>query len=88
MAKAAADSKAFERRLKERLEQRLAGRRRFQALDNDGVWVEEVRLEGSYPDTTGLIILRDDRQPGCRFAWRLGELLGLAKVPGCWTRSG
>jgi hypothetical protein len=74
MAKAAADSKAFERRLKERLEQRLAGRRRFQALDNDGVWVEEVLLEGSYPDTTGLIILRDDRQPGCRFAWRLGEL--------------
>jgi predicted PP-loop superfamily ATPase len=61
MAKAAADSKAFERRLKERLEQRLAGRRRFQAHDNDGVWVEEVRLEGSYPDTTGLIILRDDR---------------------------
>jgi hypothetical protein len=52
----------------------LVGRRRFQALDNDGVWVEEVRLEGSYPDTTGLFILRDDRQPGCRFAWRLGEL--------------
>jgi len=43
MAKAAADPVAFERRLKERLEQRLAGRRRFQAHDNDGVWVEEVR---------------------------------------------
>jgi hypothetical protein len=74
MAKAAADSAAFERRLKERLEQQLACRRRFQAHDNDGVWVEEVRLEGSYPDTTGLIILRDDRQPGCRFAWSLGDL--------------
>jgi hypothetical protein len=74
MAKAAADPGAFERRLKERLERRLAGRRRFQAHDNDGVWVEEVRMEGSYPDTTGAIILRDDRQPGCRFAWSLGEL--------------
>jgi hypothetical protein len=71
MARAAADPAAFERHLKERLEQRLAGRRRFQAHDNDGVWVEEVLLEGSYPDTTGAIILRDDRQPGCRFAWRL-----------------
>jgi hypothetical protein len=74
MAKAAADPGAFERRLKERLERRLAGRRSFQAHDNDGVWVEEVRMEGSYPDTTGAIILRDDRQPGCRFAWSLGEL--------------
>jgi len=74
MAKAAADPGAFERRLKERLEQMLVGRRRFQAHHNDGVWVEEVRLDGSYPDTTGAIILRDDRQPGCRFAWRLGEL--------------
>jgi hypothetical protein len=74
MAKAAADPGAFEGRLKERLERRLAGRKRFQAYHNDGVWVEEVRLDGSYPDTTGMIILRDDRQPGCRFAWRLGEL--------------
>jgi hypothetical protein len=74
MAKAAADPGAFERRLKERLERRLAGQRRFQAHDNDGVWVEEIRLEGSYPDTTGMIILGDDRQPRCRFAWRLGEL--------------
>lgn len=74
MAKTAADPEAFERRLKEQLEQRLAGRRRFQALDNDGVWVEEVRLEGSYPDTVGVIVLRDDRQPGCRFAWSLGQL--------------
>ena len=74
MAKAATDSEAFERRLKERLDQRLAGRRRFQAHDNDGVWVEEVRLEGSYPETTGLIILRDDRQPDCLLAWRLGEV--------------
>jgi hypothetical protein len=48
MAKAAADSETFERRLKERLEQRLAGRRRFEAHDNDGVWVEEIRLEGSF----------------------------------------
>jgi hypothetical protein len=30
MAKAAADPSAFERRLKERLERRLAGRKRFQ----------------------------------------------------------
>lgn len=74
MAKVAADPGAFERRLKERLEQMLVGRRRFQAHHNDGVWVEEVRLDGSYPDTTGAIILRDDRQRGCRFAWRLGEL--------------
>jgi hypothetical protein len=74
MAKAAAAPDAFERRLKEQLEQRLAGRRRFQAHDNDGVWVEEIRLEGSYPDTTGVIILRDDRQPGCRFAWSFGDL--------------
>jgi len=70
----AADPEAFERRLKEQLEQRLAGRRRFQAHDNDGVWVEEIRLEGSYPDTTGVIILCDDRQPGCRFAWSFGQL--------------
>jgi hypothetical protein len=74
MAKAAADPGAFEGRLKERLERQLAGRKRFQAYHNDGVWVEEVRLDGSYPDTTGMIILRDDRQPDCRFAWRLGEL--------------
>jgi hypothetical protein len=74
MAKAAADPGAFERRVKEHLEQKLGGRGRFRAHHNDGVWVEEVRLEGSYPDTTGVIILRDDRQPGCRFAWGLGEL--------------
>lgn len=74
MAKAAADPGAFEQRLKGRLERRLGGRRRFQAHHNDGVWVEEIRLEGSYPDTTGVIMLRDDRQPGCRFAWGLGEL--------------
>jgi hypothetical protein len=74
MAKAAADPEVFERGLKEQLEQRLAGRRRFDALDNDGVWVEEIRLEGSYPDTTGVIILRDDRQPGCHFAWSFGQL--------------
>jgi hypothetical protein len=74
MAKAATDPVAFERRLKEQLEQRLAGRRRFQAHENDGVWVEEIRLEGSYPDTTGVIILRDDRQPGCRLAWSFGQL--------------
>lgn len=74
MAKAAADPSAFELRLKEQLERRLAGRRRFQAHDNDGVWVEEICLEGSYPGTTGVIILRDDRQPGCRFAWSLGDL--------------
>jgi hypothetical protein len=74
MAKAAADPIAFERRLKEQLEQRVAGRKRFEARDNDGVWVEEIRLEGSYPDTTGVIILRDDRQPGCRFAWSFGHL--------------
>jgi len=74
MAKMAADPEAFERRLKEQLEQRLAGRRRFQAHDNDGVRVEEIRLEGSYPDTTGVIILCDDRQPGCRFAWSFGQL--------------
>jgi hypothetical protein len=74
MAKAAADPTAFERRLKEQLERKLGGRGRFHAHHNDGVWVEEVRLEGSYPDTTGVIILCDDRQPGCRFAWALGEL--------------
>ena len=74
MAKAAADPGAFERRLKEQLERKLGGRGRFRAHNNDGVWVEEVRLEGSYPDTTGVIILRDDQQPGCRFAWRLGQL--------------
>jgi len=74
MAKAAADPGAFERHLKEQLERKLRGRGRFRAHDNDGVWVEEVRLEGSYPDTTGVIILRDDRQPGCRFAWRLGQI--------------
>ena len=74
LAKAAEDPGAFERRLKEALEQRLSGRRRFRARDNDGVWVEEVLLEGSYPATTGSIILRDDRQPDCRFAWDLGEL--------------
>jgi hypothetical protein len=74
MVKAAADPSAFERRLKEQLERKLRGRGRFGARDNEGVWVEEVRLEGSYPDTTGLIILRDDRQPGCRFAWSFGQL--------------
>jgi hypothetical protein len=74
MAKSAADPEAFERHLKEQLEQRLAGRKRFQAHDNDGVWVEEIRLEDSHPDTTGVIILRDDRQPGCRFAWSFGQL--------------
>jgi hypothetical protein len=74
MAKVAADPAAFERRLKEQLEARLGGRGRFSAHDNDGVWVEEIRLTGSYPHTTGAIILRDDRQPGCRFAWSFGEL--------------
>ena len=74
MAKAAADPAAFERRLKEQLEARLGGRGRFRAHENDGVWVEEIRLDGSYPQTTGAIILRDDRQPGCRFAWSLGQL--------------
>ena len=74
MAKAAADPGAFERHLKEALERRLSGRRRFRARDNEGVWVEEVVLEGSYPATTGSIILRDDRQPDCRFAWNVGEL--------------
>jgi hypothetical protein len=69
MAKAAADPAAFERRLKEQLEARLRGRGRFRAHENDGVWVEEIRLDGSYPHTTGAIILRDDRQTGCRFVW-------------------
>jgi hypothetical protein len=74
MAEAAADPDAFERRLKEHLEVSLRRRKRFRAHDNDGVWVEEIRLEGTYPDTTGVIILRDERQPGCRFAWRFGQL--------------
>jgi hypothetical protein len=74
MAKTAADPETFERRLKEQLERKLSGRGRFGARDNEGVWVEEVRLEGSYPDTTGVIILRDDRQPACRFAWSFGQL--------------
>jgi hypothetical protein len=62
MAKAAADPGAFERRLKEQLERKLGGRGRFRAHNNDGVWVEEVRLEGSYPDTTGMIILSSSPQ--------------------------
>src|SRR4029450_5133359 len=74
MAKAAADPVAFERRLKEQLEQRLAGRRGFQDHENDGLWVEEIRLEGSFPDPTGVIILRDDRRPGCHFVWSFSQL--------------
>jgi hypothetical protein len=61
MAKAAADLAAFERRLREQLEARLGGRGRFSAHENDGVWVEEIRLDGSYPHTTGAIMLRDDQ---------------------------
>jgi hypothetical protein len=64
MAKAGADPSAFERRLKDRLERRLVGQRRFQAKDNDGVRVEEVRLEGAYPDTTVSI------RPLCRLTAR------------------
>jgi hypothetical protein len=45
-----------------------------------GIFIEEVRIERSYPDTVFVIVFRHSRRPECLFAvpwsvWHLGDLL-------------
>ncbi len=68
----AIDPEAWEQRLKAFIERNYIERPRTWR-DNKSrgeVSVEDVGLEGSYPDTAVVVIVRDDTRPDCRFGFR------------------
>ncbi len=60
---------AFEDRIQRRLEEELVGPEHTRLLPPT-ITVDEVRVEGRYPDAEILVFFRDRRWPECRFGFR------------------
>ena len=66
-----ADPADYESRFMASFEQVLAQKAAWRDPGSGGwVSVEEVRLEGSYPVTEAVVVLRDDKRPQCTFGHR------------------
>ncbi len=58
----------LQRKLREDLEELLSGGK-AQPLPRN-IMVDEIRVEGRYPDAEIVILFRDGMYPQCRFGWR------------------
>lgn len=65
----AVESTSFEERIQQRLQEELLGPGATRPLPPT-ITIDEVRVEGRYPDAEIVVLFRDRERPECRFGYR------------------